>query len=230
MALERYAQFLQRYLTLLWACLVVVLVMAAAFRVRLPLYTAKSTIYIGGRRENPVAPAYDGSRTALLPAHSYPQLVSNVQVSSKVVACLGPGEFPELVEKQITAQNMLDSIVLNAAVTESSPTEAARIANTVHDIFKSLVEQLKTMRNTCVDVGEELMVQRATASAKPSLLSLPKMLALGLAAGLLGTGAATARQEKIRVQASRTSANDIPANPLENCAKGTSITRRASID
>ena len=217
MALERYAQFLQRYLTLLWACLVVVVVMAAAFRVRLPSYTAKSTIYIGGRRENPVAPAYGGSRTALLPAHSYLQLVSNVQVSSKVVACLGPGEFPELVEKRITAQNMLDSIVLNAAVTESSPTEAARIANTVHDTFKSLVEQLKTMRNTGVDVGEELMVQRATASAKPSLFSLPKTLALGLAAGLLGTGAATARQENPRWPLILSSTRKAITKPASRC-------------
>jgi capsular polysaccharide biosynthesis protein len=161
---------------------------------------------------------------------SYTQLVSSIRIASDVVARLGLHESPEQLVKQITAQSTSDSLVVNVVVTASSPTEAARTANTVDDVFKDLVEQLETS-STGVHAVEALIVQPATASAKPSSLGLPTMLALGLAGGLVaGLGACVARdrlggmaesvrQEKNRVLASPTSAANILVDPIEDRAK-----------
>lgn len=230
MTLEGYIKLLRRYWTLFLACVVVGLVVAGAvFSVKPPVYTAKSIIYISGLGGDTPITAYNGTQNALLRMKSYTQLVSSIRVASDVVARLGLHESPEKLVKQITAQSTSDSLVLNVAVTASSPTEAARMANTVDDVFKDLVEQLETS-STGVRAVEALIVQPATASAKPSSLGLSTMLALGLASGLVaGLGACIARdridglaergqQGKNRVLASPTSATNILADPPEDRA------------
>ena len=126
---------------------------------------------------------------------SYVELVSSTRVSSEVIRQLDLPQTPEQLAGQITASSAPDSVLIDVAVTDSSPERAAKVANSVGDVFTGLVDELE--RPTTADGVPPVVVrvvQSAAVPAAPSSTGLAVPLALGLFVGLaLGVGVALAR-------------------------------------
>ena len=193
----------QDYLRVLreqWVVVVIAAVLAViaagtvAF-LRPPEYTANLTMYVSAQTADDADGAYQGSLLSQQRVTSYVELVSSTRVSGEVIRRLDLPQTPEQLAGQITASSAPDSVLIDVAVTGSSPERAAQVANSVGDVFTRLVDELE--RPTAADGVPPVVVrvvQPAAVPAAPSSTGLAVPLAFGLFVGLaLGMGAALAR-------------------------------------
>lgn len=167
----------------------------AAFLVRPPEYTAQLSLYVSAQVGDNPQQAYQGAQLSEQRVKSYNELVTGDRVTSETIRRLGLDRTPEQLAAQLTATSALDSVIINIAVTEESPAQAAAIANTVGTVVTEVVDELErpAAPNGIAPVAVRV-VQPAPVPTQPSSTGLPITLALGLLAGLaVGVGAAFAR-------------------------------------
>jgi len=167
---------------------------ATYYFVRPPQYTANLTMYVSSQGAD-ATQALQGAQLSQDRVASYTELVTGPRVLSDVIVKLGLHETTDVLAKQLTATNKLDSVLIDVAVTDQSPRQAATIANSVGDVFPALVDELERPtepgRQPAVAVR---IVQPAPVPTVPSSTGSVTVLAIGLLAGLaIGVGLALVR-------------------------------------
>jgi capsular exopolysaccharide synthesis family protein len=191
-----YARVLKRG----WAFVVTGLVLfvgtALAANVLLPReYASHVTIYISGQA------AGDDAVAAAEVAHSrvlsYRKLLSDDRVLGDVVARLTLAETPAELADKIVVSNEPETLLIDVAVTDRSPEQAALIANTVADSFVRLAAELESCSASVAStpclkpMGTSFPVVSAqvlTKAEPPTIQASPRPglnLALGVLVGLV---------------------------------------------
>lgn len=148
-------------------------------------FTAQTTLFVYGHPGDSPEGGLRAEELALYRVRSYTPLITEPRVMSDVGSVLGLAATPEELAARTEVENPLDTVLINISVTDSSPAEAARIANTIGAVFISTVDQLETAQR--FDVQQHVAVkvaQYAPVPSSPSSLPLQVVLALGLLAGL----------------------------------------------
>ncbi|RZT87915.1 capsular exopolysaccharide synthesis family protein [Pseudonocardia sediminis] len=185
----------ERWLVIVLAVVLGLIGALAAFLVRPPEYTAQLSLYVSAQVGDNPQQAYQGAQLSEQRVKSYNELVTSDRVTSETIRRLGLDQTPEQLASHLTATSALDSVIINIAVTEESPEQAASIANTVGTVVTQVVDELErpAAPNGIAPVAVRV-VQPAPIPDQPSSTGLPVTLALGLLAGLaVGVGAAFVR-------------------------------------
>jgi capsular exopolysaccharide synthesis family protein len=187
--------FRERWGVVLTALLLGLIVAASTWYMRPKEYTATLTMYVSAQTADSAQSAYQGAQLSQQRVTSYVELVASTRVTREVISNLGLAMSPEDLAEQIKASSTLDSVLVDVAVTDTSPQRAADIANSVGLMFSKLVTELE--RPTAPGAQPPVAVRVVQPAAVPltqSSTSLPFSLALGLLSGLaLGIGGALVR-------------------------------------
>jgi polysaccharide biosynthesis transport protein len=108
-----------------------------------PEYEAKVTMFISAQSGGDNASAFDGAQLSQQRIQSYATLLTNEEVSDGAIRRLGLDETPEELSRRITAEVDVNTVILSALVTDTSPDGAADIANATAASFISLVSELE---------------------------------------------------------------------------------------
>lgn len=185
MTVRESAQILrQQWIVVTVAVLVALFVACLTWLVRPVEYTSRLTLYVSTQSDSAAA-AYQGAQLSQQRVVSYVELVGSPRVGAEVSARLGPPATPEQVTERITATSPLESVLVQVAVTGSSPQDAARVADTVGAVVTDLVAEIE--RPTVVAGGAPVsvqVVQPATVAVAPSSTGLAVALLVGLFVGL----------------------------------------------
>lgn len=196
MTLRDYLRVLrEQWLVVLVAVVLALAGATAAFMLRPPKYTAKLQLYVSTQFGDTPQAAFQGAQLSEQRVKSYTELLTSQRVAGEVAGRLGLDESPEDLVKQISATSALDSVLIDVAVTDTSPARAAQLVNAIGDVFPDLVDQIErpTTRTGVAQVAVRV-VEPASVPTLPSSTGLPVTLALGLLAGLaVGVGGALAR-------------------------------------
>ncbi|WP_300014133.1 polysaccharide biosynthesis tyrosine autokinase [Pseudonocardia sp.] len=174
----------EQWLVVAVAVLAAVLVAGVSWLVRPAEYTSRLTLYVSTQSDNPAA-AYQGAQLSQQRVVSYVELAGSPRVGAEVAARLGTDATPEQVSDRITASSPMDSVLVELAVTGTSPQDAAHVADVVGAVVADMVEEVE--RPTAVAGGAPVsaqVVQPATVPTSPSSTGLAVALLVGLFAGL----------------------------------------------
>jgi tyrosine-protein kinase len=162
-----------------------------------PVYAAGTTLYVSPALPGTDAQSvYQGGLFSEQRMKSYVQLVTSDRVAQDVVDTLGRAESADAVAGRVTAVAQQDTFILAVTAKDSTPTDAAELANAVAASFQRLVAQLEQTPDTPGPVPVRVqVVQPATPPAAPVAPVLSTNLLLGGLVGLLaGCGAAALRR------------------------------------
>jgi succinoglycan biosynthesis transport protein ExoP len=192
-------------------CLLVGLLGAGAATFLTPRqYSSDVTLYVSlkGRADSSDA-AYQASQLAKERVVSYAPLLKDERITQPVIDKLQLGITAQQLADRITVTVQPETVVLSAAVTDTSPQRAADIANALADEFVGLVQDLEqpfgpappaatpgqsSAQPTKIGVT---VIRPATAVLTPISPNIPFNLALGTALGLLaGIAAAFVREAR----------------------------------
>jgi polysaccharide biosynthesis transport protein len=196
MARWRIGPKMRQGLTTLLATAILGILGAAAVSFYLPTqFTAQTTLFVYSHPGDSPEGGARAEELALYRVRSYVPLVTEPSVMGEVVRVLGLAGSPQQLAARTKVENPLDTVLIEVSVTDSSPEQAARIANAIGTVFIGTVDQLEKPQR--FDVPQHVAVKvadPASVPASPSSLSLQVVLALGLLAGLsVGTIVTLAR-------------------------------------
>ena len=155
--------------------------LAAGLVVR-PVYTAITKTYVSSAGSRATLLADQGPYVQQV-AQSLADVVTRPTVLEPVIAELGLGVSPSALAKRIDARVAQDTVVLEIAVADPSPTRAAAIANA---LAQQLVRTAASLMPTPADAhGQErvTILESASPPTAPSSPSPPLDVALGALVG-----------------------------------------------
>jgi succinoglycan biosynthesis transport protein ExoP len=161
-------------------------------------YSSDVTLYVSlqGRADSSDA-AYQASQIAKERVVSYAPLLQDERITQPVIDKLQLGVTAAQLAQRITVTVQPDTVVLSAAVTDTSPQRAADIANALADEFVGLVSSLEQPfgpQPAAAPAGQPApqatkigvqIIRPATAVNQPISPNIPFNIALGTALGLL---------------------------------------------
>lgn len=155
-----------------------------ATTVATPKYTAEAQMFVSTVASDSTSDLLQGSSFTIRQVRSYVQLVRSPQVLEPVITALGLDATPQALAEQITAQNPVDTVLINLRVVDSSPRAAAAIANAAAASLSTVVEHLETADGETRSMVRVSTVRPAVAEDLPASPNLRLNLAIGLVLGL----------------------------------------------
>ncbi len=155
-----------------------------------PVYQAKIQMIVSIRGTSSVGELAQGGTLAQQRVKSYTELVASPGTVQPVIDQLRLPYSAEELAPRITATSPLDTILINVAVTDLSPTRARDIANAITEVFPTLVKRLdssSTATESLVDVSPTRLAVTPQAPISPRTklnLVLGLLVGLGLGVGL----------------------------------------------
>jgi capsular exopolysaccharide synthesis family protein len=161
-----------------------------------PQYASQVTLFVSawGNLNNPAA-AYQGGLLSEQKVKSYSELMRSQHVMTGVIGQLGlPLSSRELTAKVSTA-SVPDTALLTVTVTDPSPAQAQRIANTLAEEFVRLIPKLESTPEAGQSAVRISVVSAAELPSAPVSPQPVRNLAVALVLGALaGLGLAGARR------------------------------------
>jgi capsular exopolysaccharide synthesis family protein len=164
-----------------------------------PRYTAHTQLFVSTNASASASDVLTGSQFSQQRVTSYARLLSGEELAGRVANRLGLDIAAEDLAEQITAQAVQDTVLVDVAVTDTSPERARDIAVAVGTEFRSMVRDLETPPGA--DVSPVTVT--VTVSDKPEVPQAPsepntlRNLVLGLLVGLVGGGAACVARARL---------------------------------
>jgi capsular polysaccharide biosynthesis protein len=186
MARWRIGPKMRQRLTTLLATAILGLLAAAAVAFYLPTkFTAHTTLFVYGHPGDSPQGGTLAEQLALNRVKSFTPLVTETSVMRDAGSRLGLADTPQQLAARTEVENLLDTVLIRISVTDAAPEQAARIANTIGEVFINAVNQFE--RPAQFDVIQHVavkVVEPASVPTGPSSLPLQVVLALGFFAGL----------------------------------------------
>jgi capsular exopolysaccharide synthesis family protein len=138
----------------------------------------------------------NGSQFTLQRVKSYTQVATSGQVLDPVILQLKLPTTADQLAGHVTATNPLDTVLIEIAVTDTSPVRAADIANAVARQLSKVVQEIESPQTGAPAPVKLTTTQPATAPTTPVAPRKTLNLALGLLVGLAaGAGGALLREQ-----------------------------------
>ncbi|WP_082874588.1 polysaccharide biosynthesis tyrosine autokinase [Arthrobacter sp. OY3WO11] len=177
-----YLRVLRRNWVLIVAStLLGLLVAGAAAMVSTPTYTARTQLFVATQNSGSVLELQQGNTFSQARVASYVETARTPVVLQPVIDSLGLEISPSALAEKIEASVEGSTVLLNIAVTDSSPVRAASIAEAV---AQSLISAVDRLENPSSDGISPVRLSVVTPAAAPSAPASPNAR-LYLAAGLL---------------------------------------------
>ncbi|GAA1059359.1 polysaccharide biosynthesis tyrosine autokinase [Agromyces bracchium] len=198
MELRDYVRILHRNWVLILACTLLGVAAAAAYSlVVTPKYVATTELYVSVRAGDSAATGdlVQGTNFARQAVTSYVDVVDSAIVLDRVVEELGLEATSGELSASVEASSPLNTVLIDIAVTDSDPEQAAEIANSIGSNFADVVvNDLEKPEGDAASLVKIETIQPAVVPEKPSSPNVPLNLALGGLVGLaLGIGIAVLR-------------------------------------
>jgi polysaccharide biosynthesis transport protein len=161
-----------------------------------PIYEAQTQMFVSAQSATDnLADAAQGGIFTQQRVKSYAQIVASPDVLAPVITELHLNTTADDLAKQISASAPLDTVLINVAVDDPSPTRARDIANAVSQEFTAQILTLETPAGGGPPPVKVSVVKQADLPLAPVLPRTKVNLALGLMLGLsLGIGLAVLRE------------------------------------
>lgn len=184
---------LPNYLRLLarrWRALVVLgllgtVIGALAAQLATPQYRATSTLFVSLQDWDDTVDLNQGNTFAQARVLSYAKVVVSPTVTAPVVQSLRLKMTPVQLAQKITTEVPLDTVLLKITVTDTTPSEAARLSNAVAERFTHVIADIERPVNARTSPVRLSITEPAAKPAEPSSPNLAVDVALGLAGGLV---------------------------------------------
>lgn len=149
-------------------------------------YSSRAEVFVAPRAGTSGTDLLQGSNFILNRVKSYVELIDSELVLEPVIEGLGLDMTSRELAQKVSAEVIADTSVVAVTVTDTSPTEAARISNAVTEEFVRVAPTLEVGSGLKdePDVVRVTTVQSAEVPSDPVSPSAKLNIALGLMAGL----------------------------------------------
>ncbi|MDQ0800079.1 polysaccharide biosynthesis tyrosine autokinase [Arthrobacter sp. SLBN-112] len=215
MDLRDYLRILRRNIKLIIAITLLGLLAggAASILVR-PTYTSETQLFVAIQSSGSVTELQQGNSFSQARVQSYVKTVETPVVLQPAITSLGLNVSAAELARRVTATADLNTVLIKISVQDSSPVEAAAIAQAVAN---SLITAVDTLEKPKTGGSSPVSLSVITPAQAPSVPSAPNTklnLLLGFAAGLaVGIGSAIMRSSldtRIRGELDLRSVTDAP--------------------
>ena len=195
MELKDYIRIIRKRWRIIIAAMLVVLAGAALATALSPkVYEANTQLFVSTSGGNDTSALLQGSSFTQARVKSYADVIATPKVLDPVIEGLKLDTSAEKLATHITATVPLDTVLIEVAVTDPSPRQAADIANAVGIQFTNTVADLENVGNGKTSPVKVTIVTTATVPTAPVSPKPTRNLALGVVLGLLlGLGLALLR-------------------------------------
>ncbi|MDN4612576.1 tyrosine-protein kinase domain-containing protein [Arthrobacter burdickii] len=195
MELSDYLRILRRNWLLITVCSIIGLLIGAiaSFGVR-PTYTAETKLFVAIQSSGSVQELQQGNTFTQARVQSYVETVDEPLVLQPVVDSLGLELTAAQLAGKIAATADLNTVIITITVEDTSPVQAAAIAQATAESLVQSVESLESPAEGGNSPVNLTVITPATAPSEPSAPNTRLNLVLGLLVGLaLGVGASVLR-------------------------------------
>ncbi len=190
MDLRDYLRVLRRQWLVIVLCVLIGTAAAALVVVRTtPQYASKVRLFVSTPTSDAAnAQAYQGGLFSQQRVTSYADLIKGSTIAEKVIDKLDLDVSPTTLVNQINAVAAPESVILEVTVTDPSPAEAQRLAQTTAEVFAGYVAVLEGASSTSTAPIRANIVDAASFPTTPvaprPLLTIGLGAILGLLVGL----------------------------------------------
>ena len=187
MELRDYVRILHKNWILLMILLVLGLVGGAGYALlQAPKYVSSTQLYVSVRTEGAATgDLVQGTTFARQMVTSYVDVVDTALVLDPVIEKLGLDTTVAGLAPRVSATTPLNTVLIDIAVTDGDPEQAAAIANAVAESFAAVV-QSTLEQPTAEDASSPVTVTVTEPAVAPAAASSPNVRMLILLGGLLG--------------------------------------------
>ena len=198
MGLNEYVRVLRKRWRLITAAALVGLCLAVAYiATTTRVYRATVQLFVStqGTGQDGLSAAVAGSQFSQARVTSYAQIVNTPPITEAVVQRLNLPLTPQDLAPKITSAAIVNTVLINVSVNDTSPQRAADIANAVGTRFTEVVTNLERPNSGALSLVKVSVVRAASVPGGPVSPNRKVDLALGLFLGLLaGVAAAVLRE------------------------------------
>ncbi|GAB4086457.1 polysaccharide biosynthesis tyrosine autokinase [Myceligenerans cantabricum] len=196
MGLAEYLGILRKYWMTIVATIAAALVLAVVVTMlATPRYQASSQVFVSVRGgEDSVNALVAGRNFSAEQVTSYTELVTSPRVLEPVIEELGLADTPASLASRVSSDRPKNTVLINIAVDDESPSIAASVANGIADSLATVVAELETEEGSSTSPVEVSTIREATSPVVPASPRPALNIVLGLLAGLVvGIGIAVLR-------------------------------------
>jgi len=190
--LRDYLRTFRRNWTIILAATLIGLLLGAAVSVlSRPTYTAETQLFVAIQSSGSVQELQQGNTFSQARVQSYVKTIGSPVVLQPVIDTLGLSTTPGILAGQIKASTDVNTVIINIAVEDQSPVQAAAIAEAVATSLIKVIDTLEKPRTGGASPVSLSVIKPATSPTSPSAPNTRMNILLGVIAGL-GLGAALA--------------------------------------
>lgn len=195
METTEYLRVLRRnWILILASTLLGLLLSGLAVVTATPTYTARTQLFVATQNSGSVLELQQGNTFSQARVASYVQTAKTPVVLQPAIDSLGLGITPSQLASKIEASVEGTTVLINISATDSSPVQAAAIAEAVGGSLITAVDRLESPTKDGASPVRLSIVTPATAPTAPTTPNTNLFLAAGILVGLaIGVGSAILR-------------------------------------
>lgn len=179
-----------------------------------PSYTSETQLFVAIQSSGSVQELQQGNNFSQARVQSYVKTISSPIVLQPAIDALGLDGTPEDLAKRVKADTDVNTVLINIAVTDNSPVQAAATAKAIADSLIKAVDSLEKPKSGGTSPVSLSITKPATPPAFPSAPNTRLNLLIGLVVGLgLGVGGALLRtnfDNRVRSEADLRAVTSLP--------------------
>lgn len=215
MDLQEYMRILRRNWILVSASTLLGILVGGAISILVqPTYTSETQLFVATQSSGSVTELQQGNSFSQARVQSYVKTVASPLVLQPAIDSLGIDTTAAELGKRVIASTDLNTVLINIAVSDKSPVQAAAIAQAVAASLIRTVDSLEKPKSGGVSPVSLSVTKPAVAPVGPSGPNTRLNLAIGVVAGLvLGAAGALLRSRldtRIRSEGDVRQITDLP--------------------
>lgn len=215
MELRDYLRIFRRHwIVIIAAALAGILVGGTASVLTKPTYMAETQLFVAIQSSGSVQELQQGNTFSQARVQSYVKTVNSPIVLQPALDSLGLSTSVEDLSSRVKASTDLNTVLINISVADTSPAQAASIAEAIANSLVKAVDSLERPKNGGTSPVSLSIIKPAKAPAEPSAPNTKLNLLLGVLIGLaLGVAFAVLRgtlDSRIRGEADLRHVTDAP--------------------
>lgn len=200
---------------------------------RTPEYEAKSIVFVSSQAGSSIAELQQGTTFTQSRVTTYTRLVTTPSVLEPVIDELGLDVSSSQLAQDVSANNPLNTMLIEIQVRDENPEVAATIANALGRSLRDVVQGIEAPLDGSTSPVRLTQVENAAVPTDPFAPNMLLNIALSLAIGLVLAAAAVVARESLDTRIRRsndilrvTSSPLIGSIPFDPTAKKSPIIRR----
>ena len=184
MELQEYFRILRKRWLVIVTALLLTIGLAATFTILAPKsYESQTALFVSTSASEGADSLLQGSNFTQQRVKSYADVIKSPVVLDPVIQDLGLSTSSEQLEKRITTNVPLDTVLIEVAIRDDDPDQAAAIARGVADQFIETVDEIETSRS---DKSAPITVTVTRPATPPTSPVSPNPMLNLLLGGVLG--------------------------------------------